>query len=108
MDNHEEDVIQTPLTETFQRLKQQAQETGLLYVMDVEALEKLAALNLLQRMSDGIHDQHAPEQKALREPFHHLHNWLHEVNKYFIYRDYRSGNIWRLGTFLSRKGGAGC
>ncbi|HEX2614429.1 MAG TPA: hypothetical protein VHL10_02980 [Nitrososphaera sp.] len=108
MDNREEYYVPTPLDETFERLKELADETKLLHPMDVEALKKLATLNLLQRMSDGMHDQHAPEQKEIREPFHRLHTWLHEVNKYFIYRDYQSGSIWRLGTFLSRKGGAGC
>jgi hypothetical protein len=107
MDNREEYFIQTPMDETFERLKEQALETGLLHPMDVEALKKLAALNQLQRMSDGLHDQYAPEQQALRQPFNRLYSWLHEVNKYFIYRDYQSGSIWRLGTFLSRKGG-GC
>jgi hypothetical protein len=107
MSSTEEETIQTPLTETFQRLKVLAAETRLLHPMDVEALEKLAALNLLQQQSDGL-NEHAPEQKGLRMPFHRLHTWLHEVNKYFIYRDYPSGGIWRLGTFLSRKGGAGC
>jgi hypothetical protein len=106
MGNHEDYYVPTPLTETFQRLKELAAETKLLHPMDVEALEKLAALNMLQLRSDPL-DQFAPEQKALRQPFHHLHAWLHEINKYFIYRDYQSGNIWRLGTFLSRKGG-GC
>jgi hypothetical protein len=104
MNNTEEDVIQTPLTETFQRLKMLAQETGLLYVMDVEALEKLAALNQLQQQADKL-DERAPEQIALRNPFNRLYSWLHEVNKYFIYRDYPSGGIWRLGTFLSKRGG---
>jgi hypothetical protein len=103
MSHADEETIQTPLTETFQRLKAQAAETNLLHPMDVEALEKLAALNLLQQQSDGL-DPFAPEQKELRQPFHLLHAWLHEVNKYFIYRDYQSGGIWRLGTFLSRKG----
>ena len=46
MSSNEEDIT-TPLTETFQRLREQAMETGLLYVMDIEALEKLAALNQL-------------------------------------------------------------
>lgn len=105
MDNHEE-TITTPLTETFQRLRQLARETGLLYEMDVVALEKLAALNQLQQQADSM-DEYAPEQKALQQPFHRLHIWLHEINKYFIYRDYPATGIWRLGTFLSRKGG-GC
>jgi hypothetical protein len=98
--------ITTPLTETFQRLKEQALETGLVYVMDVEALEKLAVLNQLQQQADRL-NEFAPEQKALRQPFHHLYNWLHELNKYFIYRDFPNGGIWRLGTFLSRQRGAG-
>jgi hypothetical protein len=97
--------VPTPLDETFERLKELADETKLLHPMDVEALKKLAALNRLQQMSDGIHDQHAPEQIALRQPFNRLYSWLHEVNKYFIYRDYPSGGIWRLGTFLSKRGG---
>jgi hypothetical protein len=103
MPSTEEDLITTPLTETFKHLRDLAKETGLLYVMDVEALEKLAALNQLQQQSDSL-DEHDPGQVALRQPFHRLHNWLHELNKYFIYRDFPSG-IWRLGTFLSRKGG---
>jgi hypothetical protein len=106
MSNTEEDVIQTPLTETFQQLKMLAQETGLLYVMDVEALEKLAALNQLQQRADNL-DEFSPEQKALDLPFKQLYRWLHEVNKYFVYREYPSG-LWRLGTYLSRKRGAGC
>jgi hypothetical protein len=100
----EEETIHTPLTETFQRLKTLARETGLLYVMDVEALEKLAALNQLQQQADKL-DEYAPEQLALRNPFNRLYSWLHEVNKYFIYRDYPSGGLWRLGTFLSKRGG---
>jgi hypothetical protein len=104
MNNEPEYFIPTPLDETFERLKELAQETGLLHPMDVEALKKLAALNQLQQQSDRL-DEHAPEQESLQQPFHRLHIWLHEVNKYFIYRDYQNGNIWRLGTFLSRKGG---
>lgn len=107
MNDTEEDVIQTPLTETFQRLKVLAAETGLLYVMDVEALEKLAALNQLQQQADRL-GEFAPEQKALQQPFHRLYSWLHELNKYFVYRDFPCGGIWRLGTFLSRKGGGLC
>lgn len=102
MSSNEEDIT-TPLTETFQRLREQAMETGLLYVMDIEALEKLAALNQLQQQADKL-DEFAPEQKALDMPFKRLYRWLHEVNKYFVHRDYPSGQ-WRLGTFLSRKGG---
>lgn len=93
--------ITTPLTATFQRLKALAQETNLLYIMDVEALEKLAALNLLQQQSDSF-DIDAPEQQALDGPFKQLYNWLHMVNKYFIHRDDQS-RIWRFGTYLSRR-----
>lgn len=104
MDNPEEEIT-TPLTETFQRLKILAAETNLLYMMDVVALEKLAALNQLQQQSDRF-DQYAPEQKALTPPFKLLYCWLHEVNKYFIHRDDRT-RVWRLGTYLSRRRG-GC
>jgi hypothetical protein len=104
MDSHEEYYVPTPLDDAFEHLKELATETNLLHPMDVEALKRLAALNQLQRMADHL-DQHAPEQKELRAPFNRLYSWLHEVNKYFIYRDYPGGGIWRFGTFLSRKGG---
>jgi hypothetical protein len=103
MSSPEEDVIQTPLTDIFQRLKELAAETNLLYVMDVEALEKLAMLNLLQQKADQL-DEHAPEQKALDLSFKQLYNSLHELNNYFIHRDDQT-RIWRLGTYLSRKQG---
>ncbi len=105
MGDHPEELITTPLTETFQRLKILAAETNLLYVMDVVALEKLAALNQLQQQSDRF-DQYAPEQKALDLPFKRLYNWLHEFNQYFIHRDDQT-RLWRLGTYLSRRRG-GC
>ena len=98
--------ITTPLTATFQQLKALAQETNLLCVMDVEALEKLAALNQLQQQADSL-DAYTPEQQALKWPFKRLYNWLHEVNKYFIYRDDQT-RVWRLGTYLSRRSGIGC
>ena len=98
-----EDYIPTPLDETFERLKALAKETNLLYVMDVEALQKLAALNQLQQQADQ-HDEFAPEQRLFDMPFRRLYTWLHEVNKYFIHRD-DTTKVWRLGTYLSRKGG---
>jgi hypothetical protein len=98
--------ITTPLTDTILRLKEQALETNLLYIMDVEALAKLAALNLLQRQADKL-DEYAPEQQALYWPFKHHYNWLHEINAYFIHRDDQT-RIWRLGTSLSKRGGNGC
>jgi hypothetical protein len=98
--------ITTPLTATFQQLKALAQETNLLYITDIVALEKLAALNLLQQQSDSF-DTYAPEQQALNGPFKQLYNWLHEVNKYFIHRDDQS-RIWRFGTYLSRRKSIGC
>jgi hypothetical protein len=96
-----EDYIQTPLTETFQRLKALAAETDLLYVMDVEALEKLAALNYVQRMADR---RNGPDHMILRQAFNRLYSWLHNINKYFIHRDEKS-KLWRLGTELSKRGG---
>jgi hypothetical protein len=98
--------ITTPLTDTILRLKEQALETNLLCILDVEALAKLAALNQLQQQADKF-DEYAPEQQALYWPFKHHYNWLHEINTYFIYRDEQT-RVWRLGTFLSKQGGNGC
>ena len=56
--------ITTPLTETFQRLKEQALETGLVYVMDVEALEKLAALNQLQQQADQLNESRQNKKRS--------------------------------------------
>lgn len=104
--DHDDETICTPLTDMLLRLKEHAMETNLLYVMDVEALLKLAALNQLQQQADRL-DEGAPEQRALYWPFKHHYNWLHEVNKYFIHRDDLT-SVWRLGTYLSKRGGNGC
>lgn len=102
MSSYEQEIT-TPLTETFKRLKEQALETGLLYVMDVEALEKLAALNYMQQMADR---RIGPDHRIIRQVFNRLYTWLHNANNYFIYRDEKT-KLWRLGTELSRRGG-GC
>jgi hypothetical protein len=99
MSSTEEETIQTPLTETFQRLKALAAETRLLHPMDVEALEKLAALNYVQRMADR---RDGTDQRILRQVFNRLYTWLHKVNKYFIHRDEKS-KLWQLGTELSKR-----
>jgi hypothetical protein len=98
--------ITTPLTDTILRLKEQALETNLLCILDVEALAKRAALNQLQQQADKL-DEYAPEQQALYWPFKHHYNWLHEINKYFIHRDEQT-RVWRLGTSLSKRGGNEC
>lgn len=93
--------ITTPLTKTFQRLKELAVETGLLHVMDIVALEKLAELNQVQQQANQL-DEYAPEQQALAWPFKLRYTWLHVINKYFIHRDEKT-RIWRLGAELSRR-----
>jgi hypothetical protein len=98
-----DEVIQTPLTQTFQQLRELAKETKLLSDMDIVALEKLAVLNAIQQIADR---GDGPDQQILRTVFGRLYTWLHETNKYFIHHDERTG-VWRLGTELSRKGG-GC
>jgi hypothetical protein len=101
-----DEEVRTPLTDTLLRLKEQALESNLLYVMDVEALMKLAALNLLQQQADRF-DESAPELQAFYWPFKYHYNWLHEINKYFIHRDDQT-RVWRLGAYLSKRGGNGC
>ncbi len=100
-----EPEITTPLTKTFQRLKELAVETGLLHAMDIVALEKLAELNQVQQQADRL-DEYAPEQRALIWPFKQRYTWLHVINQYFIHRDDQT-RVWRLGTELGRRRG-GC
>lgn len=96
-----ETEITTPLTKTFQRLRELAIETGLLHAMDIVALEKLAELNQVQQQASQL-DEYAPEQQALIWPFKQRYTWLHVINKYFIHRDEKT-RIWRLGTDLSKR-----
>jgi hypothetical protein len=102
MSNPEEECfIQTPLTEAFQRLKELAVESRLLDPMDIEALEKLAALNYIQKLADH---RSGPDPLILRKVFQRLYNWLHIFNKYFIHRDEET-KLWRLGIELSKRRG---
>jgi hypothetical protein len=98
--DHDEE-IRTPLTDTIQRLKEQALEANLLYVMDVEALMKLAALNQLQQQANRL-SEHDPAQRAIGRRFGPLYIWLHEINNYPIHKDEKTG-LWRLGVHLWRK-----
>lgn len=100
-----EEEIRTPLTEIILCLKELAAETNLLYIMDVEALVKLAALNHLQQQADRL-PEYDPQQREIRRQFGLLYIWLHEMNRYHIHRDEQT-RIWRLATYLSRNG-KGC
>jgi hypothetical protein len=93
--------ITTPLTDTILRLKEQALETNLLCIMDVEALSKLAALNQLQQQANQL-PEHDPAQRAIGLRFGSLYIWLHEINNYPIHKDEKTG-LWRLGVYLWRK-----
>lgn len=74
-----DEEVQTPLTDTLLLLKEQALESNLLYIMDVEALMKLAALNQLQRQANCL-PEHDPAQRAIGRRFGPLCIWLHEIN----------------------------
>ncbi|GHO98218.1 hypothetical protein KSF_082660 [Reticulibacter mediterranei] len=97
-----DEEVRTPLTDTILCLKEQALESNLLCIMDVEELMKLATLNQLRQRANRL-PEYDPAQRTIGQRFGPLYIWLHEINNCPIHKDEKTG-LWRLGVYLWRKG----